>query len=282
MDKKNIKVKKGFTLIELLVVIAIIALLLAILLPSLGMAKDHAKKIGCASNLRTLALAVIFYCDDNDGRTPSATNYWSGGVGWCGQTTSFTDGRPPLPNDVQIENLRKGQLWSYVETHKGWRCPADQHKDQLRSYCMAAQWWNNYTKERNTIPVLTKIPDSKPEDEPSIAYKRLSEIKNASSRFLFVDNLGSNADAYSAIWYDKSFWWNIPNFRHRGGSVNGFADGHIETYKFNKETIDHAQRSLDTNINDGFRMLWEDCSLSVQRSEDLKYYQRATWGEIAW
>ena len=269
MSVSAVKAKKGFTLIELLVVIAIIALLLAILLPSLGMAKDHAKKIGCATNLRTLGLAVRFYCDDNDGKTPSATNSWGNNkVGWCGYT-----GRYPLPIPEQIENLRKGQLWSYIETYKGWTCPADPQKDQLRSYCMAAQWWCRYTKDDDSIPVLGA-------NKPGVAFRRLSEIKNASDRFLFVDNLGYNADAYSAIHYNMARWWNIPNFRHRGGSVNGFADGHVETYKFDKETINLAQESLDdkSHVDGGFMMKQVDCD----DSEDLKYYMRSTWGVVPW
>ena len=58
----------GFTLIELLVVISVIALLLAILLPSLNMAKAVAKRMGCGSNLKQLALAWTMYLDDYDGR----------------------------------------------------------------------------------------------------------------------------------------------------------------------------------------------------------------------
>ena len=58
----------GFTLIELLVVISVIALLLAILLPSLNMAKALAKRISCSSNLKNISMAWSVYLDDYDGR----------------------------------------------------------------------------------------------------------------------------------------------------------------------------------------------------------------------
>ncbi len=58
--------KPGFTLIELLVVIAIIALLLSILMPSLQMAKEAAKRTVCGSGLRQIGMGLALHGQDND------------------------------------------------------------------------------------------------------------------------------------------------------------------------------------------------------------------------
>ncbi len=68
--------EKGFTLVELLVVIAIIALLLAILMPSLNKARDQAKGITCRSNLRQIGLAAMLYAEDNDNQVPRNFGNW--------------------------------------------------------------------------------------------------------------------------------------------------------------------------------------------------------------
>lgn len=62
----------GFTLVELLVVVAIIALLVSILLPSLSRAKELAKRVICAGNLRGIGLTVYFYANDHNEWLPPA------------------------------------------------------------------------------------------------------------------------------------------------------------------------------------------------------------------
>ena len=91
----------GFTLIELLVVIAIIAILAAILFPVFAKAREKARQISCASNMRQLGLGFIQYTQDNDEKYPgcstSATFPW----GWA------------------------GEIYPYVKSTGVYRCPDD-------------------------------------------------------------------------------------------------------------------------------------------------------------
>lgn len=63
---------RAFTLIELLVVISIIALLLAVLLPSLARARHQAKSTVCLSNLRSVGISLYAYANENRERMPGA------------------------------------------------------------------------------------------------------------------------------------------------------------------------------------------------------------------
>src|SRR6476619_1294314 len=60
----------AFTLVELLVVIGIIALLISILLPALGKARQQAKTVQCLSNLRQMGMGWQLYLNQSKGRLP--------------------------------------------------------------------------------------------------------------------------------------------------------------------------------------------------------------------
>jgi len=62
--------RRGFTLIEILVTMGILGLLAFLLLPAVFKAKNAAKRIHCANNLRQLGIACFLYADDNDGYMP--------------------------------------------------------------------------------------------------------------------------------------------------------------------------------------------------------------------
>ena len=104
--------KKGFTLVELLVVIAIIALLMSILMPALGRARQQAKEVICKSNLKQWGNVFSMYTNDHDGYfhafgagyTPEhwwpislRKYYLNPELGLCPMATkTWTDGADPM------------------------------------------------------------------------------------------------------------------------------------------------------------------------------------------
>jgi prepilin-type N-terminal cleavage/methylation domain-containing protein len=67
--------RHAFTLVELLVVIGIIAVLISVLLPALGKARESANAIKCAANLRSIGQGLLIYAAENKSTFPAAYYY---------------------------------------------------------------------------------------------------------------------------------------------------------------------------------------------------------------
>jgi len=120
--------RNGFTLIELLVVIAIIAILAAMLLPSLAKAKQKAQGIQCLSNHRQLGMAWRMYAEDsNDILTYASTSGEASNpkdqFAWSGAHMDFS-GNNRANWDPTVD-LVKRPLWPYIKSLGVYRCPSD-------------------------------------------------------------------------------------------------------------------------------------------------------------
>ena len=111
--------RRAFTLIELLVVIGIIAILVAILLPTLQRARQQAQAVVCQSNIRQICQSVFLYAGAHRGTLP---DIYVGAQQWPGSAI--------LMDQRGIYNWQVGTLWPYVSTspevrQRIFNCPSD-------------------------------------------------------------------------------------------------------------------------------------------------------------
>src|ERR1043166_312108 len=112
---------RAFTLIELLVVIAIIAVLAAMLLPSLSRAHAAGRKTACLNNLRECGVGMIMYAEDNEGLIPRANSpYWFEVLAWHVGAKKNAGGYTNTPIYICPAYPDKEQVVCYVVN--GWLC----------------------------------------------------------------------------------------------------------------------------------------------------------------
>ena len=101
----------GFTLIELLVVVSIIALLISILLPALGEARETAVRMTCVSNVRAQGMVIRYYTNDYRGGLP----YHSGDGSGNSTPWSHTHHSMKLDQrEMLVDKYSDGDPWIWI------------------------------------------------------------------------------------------------------------------------------------------------------------------------
>lgn len=208
----------GFTLIELLVVIAIVAILAAMLLPTVGMVQDAARSARCQSNLRQIAMAFDAYAQDWD-QYPDyqATDgsYWQTRlepyVEADGATASAAAAKAALTSASGV--LRSCPAWKNSAQYAV--ALADASARTIGYGMTSRPWrdkaaWFNLGSNQNA-PANYKIIT------PSNVTYRSQRILVGDSGYRFVD---SDTMPISA-WDDRQ--------RHRGRANAAMFDGHVES-----------------------------------------------------
>jgi prepilin-type N-terminal cleavage/methylation domain-containing protein/prepilin-type processing-associated H-X9-DG protein len=229
----------AFTLIELLVVIAVIALLMAILAPSLGKAREQAKKVVCTAHMKGLGTALRLYVDDNNGKTHQSPNAGLWDNAWEG-SSSVT---PYGPNDDKA-------YWGiayhpYAQNKKIFRCPSTRRVDdwpewgwglayqQYFQYCSYGIngyiTWHSIQRMDDVERNVKIDQDFKHHDEV-IAFQDHVEQKLDDNGDMFYLRRGDEINLTQ--WRNGGTLGKFPEavqecFRHAGLSNTCWLDGHV-------------------------------------------------------
>jgi len=153
-EKEENILRTGFTLVELLVVIAIIGILISLLFPILGKAREAANKAKCKSNLHQLGTFVMLYAGDHRLKPPAFLPGQNGqfyyghydlaraGAGWGGLGLLYTEDYVHEPGIFYCPSKRPGQ---YLSQAKEW--PDPQPGDTVRSSFLYRDLYRVYTAE---------------------------------------------------------------------------------------------------------------------------------------
>jgi prepilin-type N-terminal cleavage/methylation domain-containing protein len=231
--------KKGFTLIELLVVIAIIALLLSVVLPSLRVAKEVARRTVCASNMHQLGLSIHFYSDQENGILPPMVVWSNREVDNKQQTNHHARWWriQNTPGIISWWNL--GLLWKagiQQDNGKIYFCPSSKATFKYADYC-----GNGFPTDIQIGATGVRIPYSYNPECVSLSDRTRKFEKRQDMKvdgLLVVDLLTkTSADTGTGVAHEKG--WNIL----RGDvsvafSVNGEVQNIIDA-SANFESVDY-------------------------------------------
>lgn len=246
--------RKGFTLIEILVVVAIIALLIAVLLPSLAQARESGRRTVCLHDLKMLGMAWCVYAQSHRDHmvTGYATSPPPGPLGWVKYIGTSPASQPI---QTQLDAIRHGALFKYTPVVDVYRCPSTQ-KNEIRTYsCVQAM---NGSIGYGDQWVMT----------------RTSQVQRPSTRIVYIDDYPEDWDACWMVNPFEPVWWNPIPMRHGKGTAISMADGHSEWWRWTD------QRSIAFGS-----LTWLAAENSTQSpqpdNKDLRKLTIAVWGRLA-
>ncbi len=225
--------RQGFTLIEVLVVVAIIALLVAILLPSLSAARRQAKTAACAVNLRTIGHALVYYLQANQDVMPPASGLGAAGGGF---ETLHKYIQKVSVSTTKYENPWLGN--SPVVDIPWFLCPGDQiphvtseveHKLPDGSVRKVA-----YRLGYGLNPDLSYVEMPDPPELPYGVLRRMSSVKYP-SRIVSYCDAGNDEISGDSRWVlkESNHIYNQTEFEihHQTGGNFLYCDGHVSYHK---------------------------------------------------
>jgi len=254
ISKRLKNIVSGFTLVELLVVISIIAMLLSILMPVLGKAREQARRIDCQSHLKQLTAAWHMYANSNDDKLCSPDTKIDKRYNY---TACWVNDGPVEENNLVAgseDAIKSGVLWPYVQTIKVYEC---QNASNYKSINAKPNRIRDYSVSR--IMGFPNGPGQAGEVTPSgtikvpLTYRIFSRIKIPSEKMVFVDADGGyeltglwwlrnpfgpiSKDSERIEWkFDRDLksgmQLNLITARHTKGYNFSFADGHCGYWKY--------------------------------------------------
>jgi prepilin-type N-terminal cleavage/methylation domain-containing protein/prepilin-type processing-associated H-X9-DG protein len=283
----------GFTLIELLVVISIIALLIALIIPSLRSARELGHRTVCLSNLKQLTLAWVAYAEENDDKTVSGLPFGRSiqrNMGrmevvesWVGRAFDFPEGRSEM-----VANPDKGALWPWIKDVDIYRCPRGRPGHAATYSILAAA--NGFPVEGTlwtSSAASTLLKPGTRVNGTVLRFTRLTDIfsPGAAQRAVFVDmgQTPAGSGFYVNYLYPKWDRSAPPPIRHGDGTTLSMADGHTEYWKWKgRETVEIPRVLVP--VRNVFKELLE-VDYEPQTEDglyDLQRLQRATWGRLGY
>jgi prepilin-type N-terminal cleavage/methylation domain-containing protein/prepilin-type processing-associated H-X9-DG protein len=277
MDKRT----KGFTLIELLVVIAIIAVLMAILMPTLNRAREQGRRAACLANLKQLTLAWLMYADENNGKIVNGaagidSTVGSQGPWWVGKC--WDDGYQSgvqAPEQLQKDEIKLGALYPYVRDTGPYRCPTGTRGEMLTYAAMDSV--NGLSRTGTTTSAGGKTVGTRV-GKTVVWLRRVDEIVSPGPayRMVYIDEGWVTPDSY-AVHYQQETWWDDAPVRHGDGTDASFADGHVEYHKWRGAgTIKYGKLQMKAHSSNN------RAPESAEDLEDLHWLQEATWGRLGY